>query len=1272
MPRSSTLRTRGLVPLLLALSACSEPSKSDTAPPRPFLGSPSFVNGGFEDDMIDAAPSGWTVTSYTNPGGPSVIPPRSMADLNLQMGGSVATRVVGGATGSLQDGAIAGVWSYPRIGTRTAIVNDSATAGNVNSIKQSATITSDDVDPDDGRVHVRMVVASVFGDGGRPAARQPYQYIEARNVTRGTVLGSDFTYSMQPFHLWLTSSVMGPHSTKFWQIVDFSGDPGQLAPGDTVEIEAVAAGGPDGDDSRLYVDELGSRYPGVYVIGSGPARAAYERTFTYRFRYKNGTDGEAVTSTFLFFIPNFVAFQALRTSGLACDSPSVGVSGTVLCTIEHLAAGASGVIEVDVSATTIASPDLVSGAYFIASDSAGWLSGPKVVTKLGRPESVAVGAGDNQRAVVHSDFAAPLSVVVRDQDGNPYEGATVDFSAGSVGGATAQLASASAVTDARGVATVTATASDFAGTYAVTASVQGVNAPATFSLTNDPGPASTIAAQPSATPQTAQVDTSLAAPLAVLVRDSYGNVVPGVQVSFVTPGTGPTAVLSAASALSDALGVASVTAKAGTVKGDYEVTASVSGVAQPAVFSLTNQAGPPGKIAITNGDAQSSGVAAAFPQRLGVLVTDAFDNPLPAQRVYFHAPVTGPSALLRSAFALTDAGGHASVAADAGTAAGRYQVSASVTGVAQPALFQLTNHAGAPASITPDWRSARRCLAPDQAVELLATVRDRYKNPVPGVTVLFSSSDQAATPQQPSGASDESGLVRITVVGGAIASAAGVGAAVLAQADGVAMPARFPLSVALPAETAGTITRVAGTGQSARVGEPFKLALRVRASGPVTFLGPDSGPGAVFSAREVKPDESGVAMVTARANGVAGSYVVKAMLSDCDGTERAVSFALSNLPGPAASVRVEDALSTPQTAQAGNAFPRPLAVIVRDAAGNPVSGVDVTFAAPEMGARASLDAATVKTDAAGRAAVAASATSEVGEYAVTATVAGVEQPARFALGNAMAAPRTLEIVEGTLQTAPVTSAYASALTVIVRDAAGAPLADVPVTFAPLAAGGAQAVAVSAQEVRSDAQGRASVTLMANQARGAVLVSAAAAGAAAPVSFLVTNLPIPTGVTLSALGKSAGTAELPSGTVELRASVQATGSSVTPAGQLVIFADDGFQAVIDGNVATEASGRAGIEGVAATAIGKHRFVAIFLPTPDDVDRGSDTFAPSMSEVQSVDIAAPPAPPKESFDGLQCQCQVGAGRGAAPPTALLLLLGALALALRRRLQPARVRR
>jgi hypothetical protein len=301
---------------------------------------------------------------------------------------------------------------------------------------------------------------------------------------------------------------------------------------------------------------------------------------------------------------------------------------------------------------------------------------------------VAVVSGSGQSTTVAQGFASPLVALVTDTYGNPVPGASVSFAA-PTSGASAALSGATATTDSDGQASVTAKADTVAGSYSVTASVAGVTTPASFGLTNTPG-APTSVAVVSGSGQSATVAQGFASPLVAVVEDPYGNPVPGVSVSFAAPSSGASAALSGATATTGLNGQASVTAKADTVAGSYSVTASAAG-ASSASFRLTNDPGAAASVAVVSGSNQSATVDGAFTHALVVVVEDTYGNPVPGASVTFAGPGSGASASLTGSPATTGDDGQASVTATANAIGGSYIVTASVTNVATPASFTLTN-----------------------------------------------------------------------------------------------------------------------------------------------------------------------------------------------------------------------------------------------------------------------------------------------------------------------------------------------------------------------------------------------------------------------------------------------------------------------------------------------------------------------------------------------------------------------------------------------------
>jgi Galactose oxidase, central domain len=214
------------------------------------------------------------------------------------------------------------------------------------------------------------------------------------------------------------------------------------------------------------------------------------------------------------------------------------------------------------------------------------------VSTASKPGSIMASGGTPQSTPVSTAFANPLVVTVQDSKGNPVSAVTVTFTA-PASGASGTFAGGvnTAITNSSGVATSTLfSANATAGTYTVSASVGGVSRTARFTLTNQASSAASITAT-GGTPQSTTTSTAFSSLLVVTVRNSAGNPVSGVTVTFTAPGSGASGSFAggAKTARTNAAGVAtSAIFSANATVGSYTVTAKVTGVSTPASFALTN------------------------------------------------------------------------------------------------------------------------------------------------------------------------------------------------------------------------------------------------------------------------------------------------------------------------------------------------------------------------------------------------------------------------------------------------------------------------------------------------------------------------------------------------------------------------------------------------------------------------------------------------------------------------------------------------------------
>ncbi len=199
--------------------------------------------------------------------------------------------------------------------------------------------------------------------------------------------------------------------------------------------------------------------------------------------------------------------------------------------------------------------------------------------------SIELVSGDNQTAQIETALTNSLVVLIKDQDGNAFKGATVAFavSEGSVSVATA-------TTDAEGKATVNWTLGATVGAQILTVTAfkaDGITAltgsPISVTATGTELPAATSIELVSANNLKGDLGTSLADVIEVLVKDQNGNAFVGATVSFtVTEGSVTN------SNLTDANGKTNVTWTLGaTTVGTQTLTVTSSFTSSPITVNAT-------------------------------------------------------------------------------------------------------------------------------------------------------------------------------------------------------------------------------------------------------------------------------------------------------------------------------------------------------------------------------------------------------------------------------------------------------------------------------------------------------------------------------------------------------------------------------------------------------------------------------------------------------------------------------------------------------------
>ncbi len=295
--------------------------------------------------------------------------------------------------------------------------------------------------------------------------------------------------------------------------------------------------------------------------------------------------------------------QPLTVTATSPDLGNAPVSG-VSVTFTAPASGATATLSAPNPVTTSANGQasvvatansVVGGPYTVTASTPGLPPVPFTLTNTTAPPgSITVNPNTTpQSTPVGATFGVPLGVTVKDTLGSPFPGAVVTFTA-PASGASGTFAGGvnTATTDASGIATApTFTANTTSGSYQVTATLNGLTT--SFTLTNTAGSPASLTVNSGTTPQSTPVGASFTSPLAVTVKDTLGNPVPGAVVTFSAPAGGASGSFTGGvnTATTNANGVATApTFFANNTPGSYQVIATVDGLT--ATFTLTNAAVP--------------------------------------------------------------------------------------------------------------------------------------------------------------------------------------------------------------------------------------------------------------------------------------------------------------------------------------------------------------------------------------------------------------------------------------------------------------------------------------------------------------------------------------------------------------------------------------------------------------------------------------------------------------------------------------------------------
>ncbi len=286
------------------------------------------------------------------------------------------------------------------------------------------------------------------------------------------------------------------------------------------------------------------------------------------------------------------------------------------------------------------------------------------------------------------------------------------------------------------------------------------------------------------------------------------------------------------------------------------------------------------------------------------------------------------------------------------------------------------------------------------------------------------------------------------------------------------------------------ITAAGGNNQTGEVGTtlpiPLQAALQDPYTGnplltpgvPVTFTA--SGKAGSFSNPNASTDNSGTATTSYTLSAKSGTYTITASSPGY----ASATFVVTAKTGSPATLLI--ASGNWQKQPVTSLLPLPLKVRVKDASGNGIPGILVSFS--DGGAGGTLSSPTATTDSSGFASTSYTTGTKSGVAGITASVAGLT-PVVFKETVQAGPAAALNIYSGNNQTVKAGTATPKLLQVIVTDGYGNPVPGISVTFDDGGAGGS----FLPDPVATNPKGIAGTRYTAPLNVGTVTVTASSAG-----------------------------------------------------------------------------------------------------------------------------------------------------------------------------------
>ena len=547
--------------------------------------------------------------------------------------------------------------------------------------------------------------------------------------------------------------------------------------------------------------------------------------------------------------------------------------------------------------------------------------------------------------------------------------------------------------------------------------------------------------------QVGLANDSLASLFVARVMAADAQPVEGIHVRFtaVTAGGAVRDTLL----VSDAAGRVRTRGVFGTTAGAYTWTATIVGTAISANFTGTASAGAPAIIAVQSGNAQVDTAGRALPLPLTARVSDAFNNPVSGVKVYWTKKHGNGTVAADSSF--TNGSGLAAIGYTLG-AIGTDSVEAKIAGTSATVLFHATAISGAPASMAIVLGNAQsdtvgRLLTDSFAV----TVASATAFPVVGTPVVWTVLRGGAVTSDTT-LTDSTGRAAVGYTLGTVTGTDSV----RAQAGGTSAVFTATALTGAPA----AIAVLSGDAQSDTTGLVLPNPFIVRAAdafdnpvaGTKVYWNVVSGSG-TLSVDSSFTNASGQTFAGYTLGQVPGTDTISATLACGCGSVNFTATAIAAAPASISTVSGDS--QTVVVNQVADTF----AVIVRDAASNPLPGVVVDWAfIPAVGSFTEVLPAGIQrsyTDSLGIARGVYTADTHAGAVRIEASVAGhIDSLYLLAVADSASA---ISVVSGDLQTDTTGYVLPNPFIVHVTDAFNNPVTGAKVYWNVMSGNGTLAV-----------------------------------------------------------------------------------------------------------------------------------------------------------------------------------------------------------------------